>query len=124
MSDAVRKTLTFNRRLVFAGYRQSSAIGAKTLSVGVAATAVAAYAAVILTAFWRPAHGGWLAVLAAFGVIALAYGAFGLRPVRRGARLPRAGAVARSSRPGGRGGGAPSPPWLGRSPPSRRRRTL
>jgi len=76
--DAVRRTLAFDRRPVFAGYRHGSLVGAKTLSVGVVAGAVAGYAAVVLLAFWRPSVAGWLAALAAFGVIALAYGMFGL----------------------------------------------
>ena len=32
----------------------------------------------MLLAFWRPALAGWLAILAAFAVIALTYGALGL----------------------------------------------
>jgi hypothetical protein len=76
--DAIRKALAFDRRLVFAGYRQLTLIGAKTLSVTVIAAAVAAYAALVLLFFWRPDLAGWLAILAGYGEIALTYGAFGL----------------------------------------------
>ena len=76
--DAVRKTLTFDRRLVFAGYRQATLIGAKTCATAVISGLIACYTAVVLIAFWRPAPTGWLAVLAGYTVIALIYGAFGL----------------------------------------------
>ncbi|MEU8353692.1 MULTISPECIES: ABC transporter permease [unclassified Streptomyces] len=76
--DAVRKTLAFDRRLVFAGYRQSVLVAAKTLSVGLVTTAVAGYAALVLLVFWRPDLAGWASVLAGFTVIALTYGALGL----------------------------------------------
>ncbi|WP_338896101.1 ABC transporter permease [Streptomyces sp. TG1A-60] len=76
--DAVRKALAFDRRLVFAGYRQATLIGAKTLAVGLVATAIALYTALVVLFFWRPTAGGWFAVLAGFTVIALTYGALGL----------------------------------------------
>ncbi|MFL6111009.1 MAG: hypothetical protein ACJ786_06630 [Catenulispora sp.] len=76
--DAIRKALSFDRRLVFAGYRQARLIGAKTLSIGIVSTAVALYAAVVLLAFWRPSVPGWLAIAGGYAVIALTYGAFGL----------------------------------------------
>lgn len=76
--DAVRKALAFDRRLVFAGYRQATLIGAKTLAMVVVATAVALYTALAVLVFWRPSVGGWSAVLAGFTVIALTYGALGL----------------------------------------------
>lgn len=76
--DAIRKALTFDKRLVFAGYRQSVLIAAKALSIALIAAAVACYAAFILLAFWRPTPTGWAAILAGFTVIALTYGAFGL----------------------------------------------
>lgn len=76
--DSIRRALAFDRRLVFAGYRQLTLIGAKTLSVAVLAAAVAAYAALVLLVFWRPDRGGWLAILAGYAVVALIYGAFGL----------------------------------------------
>jgi ABC-2 type transport system permease protein len=76
--DAIRKSLPFDKRLVFAGYRQLTLIGAKTLSVMAVAAAVAAYAVLVLLAFWRPSPAGWLAILAGYAVIALTYGAFGL----------------------------------------------
>ncbi|MEV3933670.1 hypothetical protein [Streptomyces sp. NPDC053728] len=76
--DAVRKALAFDRRLVFAGYRQSTLIGAKTLAVALVATAIAAYTALALLLFWRPGPGGWLAILAGYTTIALTYGALGL----------------------------------------------
>ncbi|MGQ4383461.1 hypothetical protein [Streptomyces sp. SAS_270] len=76
--DAVRKALAFDRRLVFAGCRQATLIGAKTLAVALVATAIALYTALAILFFWRPTTGGWLAVFAGFTVIALTYGAFGL----------------------------------------------
>lgn len=76
--DAIRKTLTFDRRLIFAGYRQTTLISAKSLAIATIAAAVATYAALVMLAFWRPPLTGWLAILAGYGVIALTYGAFGL----------------------------------------------
>jgi ABC-2 type transport system permease protein len=76
--DAIRKTLAFDKRLVFSGFRQINLISAKTLSIGILATGVAVYAAGVLLVFWRPSIGGWLAITAGFAVIALTYGAFGL----------------------------------------------
>lgn len=76
--DAIRKALSLDRRLVFAGYRQLTLIGAKMLSIAVLAVAVAAYGSLVLLAFWRPDPSGWLAVLAGFTVIAVIYGALGL----------------------------------------------
>jgi len=76
--DAIRKTLVFDRRLVFAGYRQSTLIAAKTLATATIAVGVATYAALVMLAFWRPTPAGWLAVLGGYIVIALVYGAFGL----------------------------------------------
>ncbi len=75
---AIRKTLAFDQRLVFAGYRQASLISAKTLAIAILAAAVACYTAVVLLAFWRPSPAGWLAITAGFTVIALTYGALGL----------------------------------------------
>ena len=75
---AIRRTLAFDRRLVFAGYCHATLIAAKTAAIAVVATAVAGYTAVVLLAFWRPGVAGWLAILAAFAVIALTYGALGL----------------------------------------------
>ena len=76
--DAVRKALAFDRRLVFAGYRQSTLIGAKTLAIAMVATAIALYTALAVLPFWWPTAGGWFALLAGFAVIALTYGALGL----------------------------------------------
>ena len=75
---AIRRVLAFDKRLVFAGYRQATLIAAKTLAVATVAVAVAAYTSLVLLAFWRPGLAGWAAVAAGFTVIALAYGAFGL----------------------------------------------
>jgi ABC-2 type transport system permease protein len=75
---AIRTTLAFDKRLVFAGYRQPTLIAAKTAAIAIAAAAVAGYAAAVLLLFWRPGPAGWLAILAAFTVIALTYGALGL----------------------------------------------
>jgi hypothetical protein len=75
---AIRRTLAFDRRLVFAGYRQATLIAAKISAIAVVAAGVAGYTAAVLLAFWRPGLAGWLAILAAFAVIALTYGALGL----------------------------------------------
>ena len=75
---AIRTTLAFDQRLVFAGYRQSTLIAAKTLAIAVVAAGVAGYTAAMLLPFWRPGLAGWLAIVAAFAVIALTYGALGL----------------------------------------------
>ena len=75
---AIRRTLAFDKRLVFAGYRQATLIAAKTSAIAVLATAVAAFTALVLLAFWRPGLAAWLAIMAAFIVIALGYGALGL----------------------------------------------
>ena len=75
---AIRRTLAFDKRLVFAGYRQATLITAKTLAIAIVAAAVAAYTSLVLLAFWRPGLAGWVAIAAGFTVIALAYGAFGL----------------------------------------------
>lgn len=76
--DAIRKTLAFDKRLVFSGLRQINLISAKTLSIAILAAGVAVYAAGVLLVFWHPSVGGWLAIAAGFTVIALTYGAFGL----------------------------------------------
>lgn len=76
--DAIRKTLAFDRRLVFAGYRPGRLVAAKTLSVTIIGIAVAGYAALVLLAFWRPSPREWAAILIGYAVIALTYGAFGL----------------------------------------------
>jgi ABC-2 type transport system permease protein len=75
---AIRRTLAFDKRLVFAGYRQATLITAKILAIAVVAAAVAGYTCLVLVAFWRPGLAGWAAIAAACTVIALAYGAFGL----------------------------------------------
>ena len=61
-----------------AGYRQPTLIAAKSSAIAIVAAAVAGYTAAVLLAFWRPGLAGWLAILAAFAVIALTYGALGL----------------------------------------------
>jgi hypothetical protein len=75
---AVHTTLGFDKRLVFAGYRQATLIAAKALAMGAVALAVAAYTALVLLAFWRPGPAGLGAITAGYAVIALTYGAFGL----------------------------------------------
>ncbi len=49
----------FDQRLVFAGYRQSTLIAAKTSAIAIVAAAVASYTAAVLRAFWRPGLAGW-----------------------------------------------------------------
>ena len=75
---AIRRTLAFDKRLVFEGYRQATLIAAKTSAIAIVAATVAAFTSLVLLAFWRPGLSGWLAILAAFTIIALGYGAFGL----------------------------------------------
>jgi ABC-2 type transport system permease protein len=75
---ATRRTLAFDKRLVFAGYRQATLIAAKTCAIAVIAAAVALYTALALLAFWRPDAGGWPAIWAGLTVMALTYGALGL----------------------------------------------
>ncbi len=75
---AIRRALPLDRRLVFAGYRQSLLIAAKSLATLTVALGVALYAALVMLAFWRPTPGGWLAVLVGFAVMATEYGALGL----------------------------------------------
>ncbi len=75
---AIRRALPLDRRLVFAGYRQSRLVGAKALAMVVVATAIAVYTAIVLLVFWRPSPAGWLALLAGFAVMAIEYGALGL----------------------------------------------
>jgi len=75
---AVRRTLAFDRRLVWAGYGQATLIGAKSLAIALVAAAVSVYASVVLLVYWRPSVAAWAAILAGFTVIALTYGAFGL----------------------------------------------
>jgi len=75
---AIRRALPLDRRLVFAGYRQSLLVGAKALATAVVAVVVALYATVVLLAFWRPGAAGFAAVFAAFALMALEYGALGL----------------------------------------------
>jgi ABC-2 type transport system permease protein len=75
---AIRRTLEFDKRLVFAGYRQAILIAAKSCAIAVIAAGVALYTAAVLLAFWRPGTSGWLAIWAGFTVMALTYGAFGL----------------------------------------------
>ena len=75
---AIRRTLAFDKRLVFAGYRQATLIAAKTCAIAIIAATVALYTAAVLLAFWRPAAVGWLAIWAGLTVMALTYGALGL----------------------------------------------
>ena len=75
---AIRRTLAFDKRLVFAGYRQATLITAKTLAIAIVAAAIAGDTCLVLLAFWRPGLAGWAAVAAGYTVIALAYGALGL----------------------------------------------
>jgi ABC-2 type transport system permease protein len=75
---AIRRTLAFDQRLIFTGYRQATLIAAKSCAIAVIAAAVAAYTAAVLLAFWRPGPGGWLAIWAGFTGMALTYGALGL----------------------------------------------
>jgi hypothetical protein len=75
---AIRRALPLDRRLVFAGYRQSRLIAAKTFATVIVAAAIAGYASLVLLAFWRPAPASWAAVLAGFAVMAIEYGALGL----------------------------------------------
>jgi hypothetical protein len=75
---AIRRALPLDRRLVFAGYRQSRLVGAKALATIVVAASIALYASLVLLAFWRPSPAGWIAVLGGFAVMAIEYGTLGL----------------------------------------------
>ena len=75
---AVHTSLDFDRRLVSAGYRQTTLIVAKIAAIAVTAIATAVYAGAVLLGFWRPSPAGWLAILAALAVISLVYGSLGL----------------------------------------------
>ena len=75
---AIRRALPLDRRLVFAGYRQSLLVAAKTVAVVAVAAAVALYGALVLLAYWRPSPSGLVAVFAAFALMTIAYGALGL----------------------------------------------
>ena len=55
---AIRRTLAFDKRLVFAGYRQGTLIAAKTSAIAIVAAAVAAFTSLVLLAFWRPSLSG------------------------------------------------------------------
>ena len=73
---AVRRSRSFDRRLVLSGYRPAALIAAKTSAALVQAVAVGAYAAIILLLFWRPAAVWSVAVT--FMLAAATYAAFGL----------------------------------------------
>ena len=75
---AIRRTLAFDKRLVFAGYRQATLIAAKTCAIAVIAAGVALYTAAVLLAFWRPGTGGWPVIWAGLTAMALTYAALGL----------------------------------------------
>jgi ABC-2 type transport system permease protein len=53
-------------------------VGFAIVAIAIVAVAVAVFTSLVLLAFWRPGLPGWLAIGAAFTVIALGYGAFGL----------------------------------------------
>ncbi|GHC74846.1 hypothetical protein [Streptomyces flavofungini] len=76
--DAVRKALAFDRRLAFAGFRQSTLIGAKMLAIGIVAGTIALYTALALLLYWRPGFTGWATILAGFVTMTLTYGSLGL----------------------------------------------
>lgn len=75
---SVHAALGFDRRLVFAGYRKTVLIAAKTLAMALVAVGVAVYTALFLLAFWQPSLAGFGDIAAGYVVIALIYGAFGL----------------------------------------------
>ena len=72
----VRRSRSFDRRLVLSGYRPSALIAAKTGGALVQAVAIGAYAAIIMLFFWRPA-GVW-AIAVTFMLAAATYAALGL----------------------------------------------
>ncbi|MFD9905372.1 hypothetical protein [Streptomyces sp. NPDC059063] len=76
--DAVRKVLAFDNRLAFAGYRQSTLIGAKMLAIGIVAGTIAVYTSLALLFYWRPGFTGWGTLLAGFLAVSLTYGSLGL----------------------------------------------
>ena len=72
----VRRSRSFDRRLVLSGYRPSALIAAKTGGALVQAVAIGAYAAIIMLFFWRPA-GVWT-IAVTFMLAAATYAALGL----------------------------------------------
>ncbi|MEU2560428.1 hypothetical protein ABZ626_14000 [Streptomyces longispororuber] len=76
--DAVRKALNFDRRLAFAGFRETTLIGAKLLAIGIVTTSIALYTSLALLIYWRPGFTGWGTVLLGFMAMTLTYGALGL----------------------------------------------
>jgi ABC-2 type transport system permease protein len=72
----VRRSRSFDRRIVLSGYRPSALIAAKTSGALVQAVAIGAYAALIMLFFWRPPGVG--AIAAAFMLAAATYAALGL----------------------------------------------
>lgn len=75
---AVRRALTFDRRLAAAGYRRATLLAAKSITVAAVAMSVAAYTTGVMLAFWRPGPGAVGSIALAFAVIAFEYGALGL----------------------------------------------
>ena len=75
---AIRRALPLDRRLVFAGYRQSLLVAAKSLATVAVAATVGLYASLVLLAFWLPSVAGWFAIFAGFALMAIEYGALGL----------------------------------------------
>jgi ABC-2 type transport system permease protein len=75
---AVRRALPFDRRLVSCGFSQSKLIAAKSVAVAIVSVSVALYATAVMLIFWRPGPAAVDAIVFAFAVIALEYGALGL----------------------------------------------
>jgi ABC-2 type transport system permease protein len=73
---AVRRSRSFDRRLVLSGYRPAALIAAKTSGALVQAIAIGAYAAAVMLVFWRPPQ-LWTVALA-FMLGAATYAALGL----------------------------------------------
>ncbi|MEV2255541.1 hypothetical protein AB0I94_34095 [Streptomyces sp. NPDC050147] len=76
--DAVRKALNFDKRLAFAGFSQSTLIGAKMLAIAIVAGTIALYTSLALLIYWRPGFTGWATILAGFVAMTLTYGSLGL----------------------------------------------
>ena len=75
---AIRRTLAFDRRLVFAGDRQATLIAAKTCAIAVDRRRRRGLHRGDPARVLAPGRRGWLAIWAGFTVMALTYGAFGL----------------------------------------------
>lgn len=74
--SATRRALSFDRRLILAGFAKLPLVGGKVAASLVVSVAVGVYAAVVLLAYWRTSSVAGIAV--GFVLASLTYAAFGL----------------------------------------------